>query len=32
VRLDVPDVPNRGITPDQADAEVARLHEAVAAV
>ena len=32
VRLDVPDVPNRGITPDQADAEVSRLHEAVAAV
>jgi phosphotransferase system enzyme I (PtsI) len=32
VRLDVPDVPNRGITPDQADAEVVRLHEAVAAV
>ena len=32
VRLDVPDVPNRGITPDRADAEVARLHEAVAAV
>ncbi len=32
VRLDVPDVPNRGIAPDQVEAEVARLHQAVAAV
>lgn len=30
VRLDVPDVPNRAIRPDEADAEVLRLHEAVA--
>lgn len=29
VRLDVPDVPNRAIRADEADAEVARLHEAV---
>ncbi len=29
VRLDVPDVPNRAIRAEEADAEVARLHEAV---
>ncbi len=29
VRLDVPDVPNRAIRPEEADAEVFRLHEAV---
>ncbi len=29
VRLDVPDVPNRAIRPEEMDTEVARLHEAV---
>lgn len=32
VRQDVPDVPNRGCAPDEVDAEVTRLHLAVAGV
>jgi phosphotransferase system enzyme I (PtsI) len=32
VRLDVPDIPNRFITDDQVETEVARLHAAVAEV
>ena len=32
VRLDVPDVPNRAIPAEEVEAEVTRLHEAVAAV
>lgn len=32
VRTEFPDVPDRGISPDEVDREVHRLHEAVAAV
>ncbi|HET8650210.1 MAG TPA: phosphoenolpyruvate--protein phosphotransferase [Gemmatimonadales bacterium] len=32
IRMDLPDVPDRGITPDQVETEVRRLHEAVAEV
>jgi phosphotransferase system enzyme I (PtsI) len=32
VRLDLPDVPNRGIRPEEVESEVARLHQAVAGV